>query len=133
MACYLSHTTVNCGNAYDLSEWWKPLLSYTDIPGDPNEPGHPHCMIIDPETSQRLLFIETGDADSADKSGIHFDLRPRSGTRDEEVERVRSLGATEVADHRGTRGPGSGWVTFADPEGNLFCVVRSEQELQNSH
>lgn len=108
------------------------MLDYTDIPGDPNEPGHDHCMIIDPETSHRLLFIETDDAGTADKSGIHFDLRPRAGTRDEEIERVRSLGATEVADHRGIYGPGSGWLVFADPEGNLFCVLRSEQELQTS-
>lgn len=57
MACYLSHTTISCSNAFELSEWWKQLLSCTDIPGDPNEPGHDHCMIIDPETSHRLLFI----------------------------------------------------------------------------
>src|SRR5690625_1713598 len=60
MACYLSHTTVNCRNAYDLSEWWKRLLAYTDVPGDPNEPGHDHCMIIDPDIGQRLLFVERG-------------------------------------------------------------------------
>lgn len=131
MTCYLSHTTINCRDAYQLSEWWKLLLDYTDIPGDPNEPGHDHCMIMDADTGQRLLFIEVPDAASSDTSGIHFDLRPRSGTRDEEIDRVRRLGATEVADHRGIYGPGSGWLVFADPEGNLFCVLRSEQELQH--
>ena len=38
-------------------------------------------------------------------------------------------GAIEVADHRGIYGPGSGWVTLADPEGNQFCVLRSRAEL----
>lgn len=132
MACYLSHTTVNCRNAYDLSEWWKQLLDYTDVPGDPNEPGHDHCMIIDPDTDQRLLFVEVPDSSATDKKGIHFDLRPRSGTRDQEVERLRALGVTEVDDRRGVYGPGSGWVVFADPEGNLFCVVRSEAELDGA-
>ncbi len=45
----ISHTSVDCRNAYQLSQWWKEVLGYTDVPGDPNEPGHPECMIIDPE------------------------------------------------------------------------------------
>ena len=60
---------------------------------------------------------------------IHFDLRPREGTRDEEVERVLALGATQVDDQRGTYGPGTGWVVLADPEGNLFCILRSQAEV----
>jgi hypothetical protein len=60
---------------------------------------------------------------------IHFDLRPRAGTRDDEIERVRGLGAAEVADQRGTYGPGTGWVVFADPEGNQFCLLRSQAEV----
>jgi hypothetical protein len=85
-------------------------------------------MIRDPETGHQLLFIEVPDP-TPGKPRIHLDLRPREGTRDEEIDRLRAYGATEVADHRGTYGPGSGWVTFADPEGNLFCVVRSEAEV----
>ncbi len=41
-------------------------------------------------------------------------------------------GATLYADHRGTYGPGTGWVTLADPEGNEFCVLRSLAEV-NAH
>ena len=63
------------------------------------------------------------------KNRLHFDLRPREGTRDEEVERVRGLGATEVGDHRGKYGPGTGWVVLADPEGNEFCILRSQAEV----
>ena len=127
MASLIAHTTVDCHNAHALSGWWKPVLGYVDLDGDPNLPGHQECMIRDPETDQRLLFIEVSD-DVLPGKRIHFDLAPRSGTRDEEVERVRALGAVEVADLRGTHGPGSGWVSFADPEGNLFCVIRSEAE-----
>jgi hypothetical protein len=53
----------------------------------------------------------------------------RTGTRDEEVERLLELGATQIADHRGKYGPGTGWVIFADPEGNQLCVLRSEAEV----
>lgn len=128
MTSFVSHTTVDCGNAYELSEWWKQLLGYVDIEGDPNLPGHQECMIRDPETGHRILFIEVPEAKSV-KNRVHFDLRPRSGSRDDELERVRALGATEVADHRGEYGPGSGWVVFADPEGNEFCILRSEAEV----
>lgn len=40
MTSFISDTTVDCANAYELSEWWKPVLGYVDIDGDPNLPGH---------------------------------------------------------------------------------------------
>ena len=128
MTSFVSHTTVDCHDAYALSEWWKALLGYVDVEGDPNEPGHEECMIVDPETGHSILFIEVPDPDLPAKR-IHFDLRPREGTRDEEVERVLALGATQVDDQRGTYGPGTGWVVLADPEGNLFCILRSQAEV----
>ena len=128
MTCLVSHTTVDCRNAYELSEWWKGLLGYVDVEGDPNGPGHEECVILDPDTGHSILFIEVPDAELPAKR-IHFDLRPREGSRDDEVERVRGLGATEVADQRGLHGPGTGWVVFADPEGNQFCILRSQAEV----
>jgi len=128
MTSFIAHTAVDCHNAYELSEWWKQVLAYADLPGDPNLPGHEECMILDPDTGHRLLFIEVPDEKGV-KNRLHLDLRPRTGGRDAEVERVLALGATEVADHRGKYGPGTGWVTLADPEGNEFCVLRSEAEL----
>lgn len=128
MTLFVSHTTIDCHDAYALSEWWKALLGYVDVEGDPNLPGHEECMILDPATGHRLLFIEVPD-DPLPAKRIHLDLRPRTGTRDEEVERLLELGATQIADHRGKYGPGTGWVIFADPEGNQLCVLRSEAEV----
>ncbi len=128
MTSYISHTTVDCRNAYELSEWWKPVLGYVDIEGDPNLPGHEECLIRDPETGHQVLFIEVADTKIV-KNRIHFDLRPRAGSRDEELARLVGHGATEVADHRGKYGPGTGWVVLADPEGNEFCILRSEAEV----
>jgi hypothetical protein len=128
MTSFVSHTTIDCASAYELSEWWKQVLGYVDVPDDPNEPGHEECMILDPASGHRLLFIEVPEAKSV-KNRLHLDLRPRASTRDEEADRLLGIGATLVADHRGIYGPGSGWVTLADPEGNEFCVLRSEAEL----
>ena len=63
---------------------------------------------------------------------IHFDIAPREGTRDEEIDRLLAHGATQVADQRDKYGPGTGWVTLADPEGNQLCVLRSRAELRRS-
>ncbi|WP_028644896.1 VOC family protein [Nocardioides sp. URHA0020] len=131
MTAFISHTTVDCTNAYDLSEWWKPVLGYVDIDGDPNLPGHEECMIRDPETGHQVLFIEVPDAKTA-KNRLHFDLRPRAATRDEELETLLAHGATVVDDLRGKYGPDSGWVVLADPEGNEFCILRSLAELDRS-
>jgi hypothetical protein len=128
MTSFVAHTTVDCHNAYELSEWWKSLLGYVDIDGDPNEPGHEECMIRDAESGHRILFIEVPDAELPAKR-MHFDVRPRTGTRDEEVERVLGLGARQVDDQRGTYGPGTGWVVLEDPEGNPFCILRSLDEV----
>jgi hypothetical protein len=128
MSCFVSHTSVDCRNAYELSEWWKPVLGYVDLEDDPNEPGHEECMILDPDSGHRLLFIEVPEAKEV-KNRLHLDLRPRERSREEEVAGLLEHGATEVADHRGIYGPGTGWVVLADPEGNEFCVLRSETEL----
>jgi hypothetical protein len=125
MVSRVSHTTINCTNAYELSEWWKGILGYNDVPGDPNEPGHEECMIVDARTGHRLLFMEV--IDLQDPGGrIHLDLAPTDLTRDEEIERVVGLGAREVADLR--RPDGSGWMVLEDPMGNRFCIVRSDAE-----
>ena len=129
MTSFISHTTIDCADAYALSEWWKPVLGYTDVPGDPNLPGHEECMIVDPAgVRPRLLFIEVPEGKTS-KNRIHLDLRPTDGTREDELERLLAHGATVVADHRGIYGPGSGWVVLADPAGNEFCILRSEAEL----
>lgn len=127
MTSFIAHTTVDCRNAYELSQWWKQVIGYVDVDGDPNEPGHQECMIVSPETGHRVLFIEVPDEKRA-KNRIHFDLQPHTGNRDQEVERVVGLGANVIDDQRDHYGPGIGWVVLKDPEGNEFCILRSEAE-----
>ena len=125
MTSRISHTTIDCRDAFALSEWWKAVTGYTDVPGDPNCPGDEECMILDPTSGHRLLFIEVPDTKSV-KNRLHLDLAPTDATRDEEVARLRTLGAGQLADLR--RPDGTGWVVLTDPEGNEFCVLRSDAE-----
>jgi hypothetical protein len=121
MAAFVSHTTLDCSDAYILSLWWQEVLDYVEDPDDPNEPGQEECLILSRDRQHRLLFIEVPDRKQV-KNRMHLDLRPREGSRDEELARLLTLGATEVADLRND--DGTGWVTLADPEGNEFCILR---------
>jgi hypothetical protein len=107
MTSFIAHTTVDCRNAYELSEWWKQVLGYVDLEGDPKEPGDEECLIVSPGSGHRLLFIEVPD-EKRGKNRIHFDIQPYTGTRDEEVRRVVALGAEEVGDQRDHYRTGSG-------------------------
>ncbi|MDX6300660.1 MAG: hypothetical protein QOF53_1874 [Nocardioidaceae bacterium] len=126
MTAYIAHTTVDCADAYRLSEWWKQVLGYVDLKGDPNLPGHEECLIRSPETDHRLLFIEVPDVKQV-KNRLHLDLRPGpGGTRETELDRLQGLGATVVDDRR--LEDGRGWVVLADPEGNEFCILGAEAD-----
>jgi len=123
---YVSHTSVDCADAYSLSRWWQAVLDYAEDPDDPNEPGHEECLIASRDDRHRLLFIEVPEGKQV-KNRIHFDLRPAEGTRDLELARLIELGAVVVGDRR--KPDGTGWVVLADPEGNEFCILRSEAEV----
>jgi hypothetical protein len=123
VTCRISHTSVDSRDAFAQSVWWAEVLRMTEDPDDPNEPGDEECMILSADRHIRLLFIEVPEAKSV-KNRIHFDLRPTDRSRDEEVERVLALGATQLADRRNP--DGTGWVVLADPEGNEFCILRND-------
>lgn len=72
-----------------------------------------------------MLYFHQVPEPKKGKNRLHLCLRPET-SREEEVERLLALGATLVADLRDP--DGSGWAVLADPEGNEFCVLRSESD-----
>ena len=125
MTALISHTSFDSLDAHAMSVFWGEVLGFVEDPDDPNEASDEECMIFSAEGGQRLLFIEVPDAKQV-KNRLHLDLKPAVGTREEELERLLGLGARVVADRR--RPDGSGWVVLADPEGNEFCILRSDAE-----
>ena len=125
MTSYISHTTVDCTDAYALSKWWQQVLDYAENPADPNLPGHEECPIVAGTAAPGALHRRCRTVKQV-KNRIHFDLRPVEGTRDEELARLIDLGAKPVDDLRNP--DGSGWIGLADPEGNEFCILRSRAE-----
>ena len=74
MVAFISHTSIDCRNAYTLSVWWEGVLDYVPDPDDPNEPGHEECLIRSRDGSHTLLFIEA-------VSYTHLDVYKRQHRR----------------------------------------------------
>jgi predicted enzyme related to lactoylglutathione lyase len=119
----LRHLTFDCADPYALATFWSTVTGWPV--SDEDQPGDPEALVLAPDPVPGLLFIRVPESKSV-KNRLHIDWVPTEGTRDEEVDRVASLGATVYEDHRTP--DGRGWVTMLDPEGNEFCVERSDAE-----
>ncbi len=126
MVALISHTSFDALDPYAQSVFWGRVLGFGEDPEDPNLPGHEECMVFSPDGRTRILFLEVPDAKQV-KNRVHLDLEPApGGTRDGELARLLEIGATVVDDRRTPEG--HGWVVLADPEGNEFCILRSDAE-----
>lgn len=115
------YVTFDCARPYELATFWSEATGWEL---------HPETAKDDDEVlvqgSVNLLFIKVPEGKTV-KNRVHVDVTGTDGTtREQEVERLLTLGATISADHRNP--DGSGWVTMLDPEGNEFCVCRADYE-----
>ncbi|MFD0412664.1 VOC family protein [Streptomyces sp. NPDC127108] len=121
MPASLYNVAFGCADAYGLARFWSEVVGHPldeeDGPGDP-------VAVITLPTGLHLYFENVPEPKTV-KNRVHVCLQP-DGPRDEEVERLRGVGAVVLADRR--EPDGTGWVVFADPEGNEFCVLRSAAE-----
>ncbi|MFC8825949.1 VOC family protein [Streptomyces sp. NPDC057137] len=121
MVSVLQNVAIDCADAYALARFWSEV---TGSPLHPEDgPGAEETAVMLP-TGPILYFNQVPESKSV-KNRIHLCLRPET-SREEEVDRLLGLGATLVADLR--EADGAGWAVLADPEGNEFCVLRSESD-----
>ena len=111
-----SNIVIDCRDAKSLSQWWGSALDLEVHSSDDGEYWvEPGGEIPD------ILFIEVPEEKTV-KNRLHLDFRPRD--QEAEVQRLIDLGAVKVDIGQGI----VTWVVLADPEGNEFCVLRSEPE-----
>jgi predicted enzyme related to lactoylglutathione lyase len=114
--------TFDCADPQLVGRFWEFLLGWP-LEFDPEDPSD--AFLQNPDQGPNILF-QTIPEPKRVKNRVHLDLGPTERTRDEEVERLQAAGATVVGDHR--KPDGTGWVVMADPEGNEFCIERSDAE-----
>ncbi|MGW3321509.1 VOC family protein [Streptomyces virginiae] len=121
MVSVVQNVAIDCSDAYELARFWSEV---TGRPLHPQaEPGDHETVVMLAEGP--LLYFNQVPEPKTVKNRIHLCLRPTT-SREEEVGRLLKLGATLVVDRR--QPDGSGWAVLADPEGNEFCVLRSESD-----
>lgn len=121
MVSVLQNVAIDCADAYELARFWSGVTGRPLHPED--GPGARETQVLLAEGP--VLYFNQVPESKKGKNRIHLCLRPET-SREQEVERLLGLGATFVADHRNP--DGSGWAVLADPEGNEFCVLRSESD-----
>ena len=127
MSARIRHVAIDCADPHALALFWAGVTGFEEDPEEPNRPGDDTAWLGDPVSGLGII-LQRADAPRTGRNRLHLDLAPDDRTRDEEVERVLALGAALVADRRND--DGSGWVVLADPEGNEFCVERSDAERE---
>ena len=68
-----------------------------------------------------LVFVPVARPKTA-KNRIHLDVNPTGCAQHEERARLLALGAVEVDVGQGEQD----WFVLADPEGNEFCLLRTQ-------
>ncbi|PNG17721.1 VOC family protein [Streptomyces cahuitamycinicus] len=120
MVSVLQNVAIDCADAYELARFWSRVTGRPLHPED--RPGDRETQVVLAE-GPVLHFNQVPEAKTV-KNRIHLCLRPET-SREQEVDRLLGI-ATFVSDHRNPDGPG--WAILADPEGNEFCVLRSESD-----
>jgi len=86
-------------------------------------------VVENPNGGADLLFLKNPDPRMV-KNRVHLDIRPENQTV--EVARLENLGAKRIEIGQ-SNDPRTSWVVMEDPEGNIFCVLRSSSEGKNPY
>jgi predicted enzyme related to lactoylglutathione lyase len=114
MTLSVEMVTIDCSDPATLAGWWAQQFGGTahDLLAD-------EFTVVTLSDGLRLGFQKVPDP-TPGKNRVHLDFG--AADVDAEVSRLTAAGATEVGRH--TFGEDFRWVVLADPEGNVFCVVR---------
>ena len=123
MALAPATLTFDCADPMQVATFWAAAMGYRLDPDSDDEAAY----LADPSGATQGLYFQRVPEPKVAKNRVHLDLRP-SGTMAEEVERLRTLGASvgELVEVPASAvdGQSSFWTVMGDPEGNEFCVLR---------
>ena len=116
MGSVLTEIIVDAADVRRLAGFWAAVLGWEVTEDDDDG------VEIGPAGGGKptLVFVPVPEA-KAGKNRVHLDVNPTGCEQDEELARLRSLGATDVDVGQGDQT----WYVLADPEGNEFCLLRT--------
>lgn len=114
----ISTVVFDCNDVATVSDFWAAATGYTKYAIDPDLAVLRHPEKVGPN----LLFQQVPEPKTV-KNRLHVELETTNLPT--EVARLTSLGARKLQD---VAENGSQWVVMADPEGNEFCVVLTQQK-----
>lgn len=120
MGAVLREIVIDCVDPRGVATFWSEVLGWRVQEKDDflwmSESGAPFPDLV-------IVFGPVPEKKTV-KNRIHIDVSPVGCDRDEEVERLLSLGASHVDIGQGD----TPWTVLADPEGNEFCVLMGRRE-----
>jgi catechol 2,3-dioxygenase-like lactoylglutathione lyase family enzyme len=123
VACRFTELVIDCRDPEALAAFWAAVLGYRVLSREEGE------VEIGPEAgfggaAPTLVFGPVPDP-TPGKARLHIDLSATDRDQDDELARLLELGATPA--DVGQTGEES-WHVLADPEGNVFCLLRRRVE-----
>ena len=121
MTLRLGEIVIDCADHEVVVPFWLAALGeYQRL--DVNEQ-YVAIAPLDRAVGRPPILFQKVPEPKAVKNRVHMDLRGPSMA--EEVERLRGLGATFIAER--SLGESVVWSVMADPEGNEFCISTDRQ------
>jgi catechol 2,3-dioxygenase-like lactoylglutathione lyase family enzyme len=122
MACRVSELVIDCLDPDRLAAFWCEVLGFVELeriegsieigPAETGFGGLQPTIVFGPCSSAK-----------AGKLRLHFDINPTDRNQESELARLLAAGARPV--DIGQKGD-EGWHVLADPEGNEFCLLRTQ-------
>lgn len=123
MTSRIDSLAVDCHDPTRVSQFWSDVLGWAVVGRDWQRTPHGRNGVSIGDGTLQIDFRWTDDDHPAGKNRLHLDVVATDRSQAAELERLLGLGATEVDIGQGT----ADWMTWhvlADPEGNVFCLVR---------
>jgi hypothetical protein len=101
-----------------LADFWCAVLGWQILGRED------YGVTIGPEPGSRVAidFLRVPDGPKPGKNRLHLDVNPSDRDQAAELERLLALGARPVDIGQGE----PTWHVLSDPEGNEFCLLRSQ-------
>lgn len=119
MASRIGELVLECRDPELLARFWCEVLDFVELERDGDD------IEIGPREgfggAQPTIVLSRNDDPQPGKPRLHIDLNATDRDQDAELERLLKLGARPA--DIGQTGEES-WHVLADPEGNVFCLLR---------